>query len=125
MQTPICRGCISSIICRSNTHKSSYAVSFQDGYARKIYFNTVVGVHINKRRRLFCLSFDFITSFFQIKSFQVNKEKLQIVSFSLFPCLCVSKKFKSLGNTRIKVVFFVLISTTTTVCLPISESSND
>ena len=32
----------------------------------------------------------FLTSFFQITSLPVNKEKLLIDSFSLFPCLCAS-----------------------------------
>ena len=41
-------------------------------------FNTVVGVYINTSQRNF-----------QVTNLQVNKEKLLVGSFSLFPCLCV------------------------------------
>ena len=41
--------------------------------------------------------------FFLIKSLHVNQEKLLIVSFPLFPCLCVSLLFKSLVEIKIEI----------------------
>ena len=65
----------------------------------------------------FLFKFGFLITLSQITSFQVNKDKLLIDSFSLFPCLCVSMMFESLIEKKFKSKggFIVLIYTPTTV----------
>ena len=61
----------------------------------KIY--TVVGVNLNTIMMNFLW---FLTSFFQLTSLQVNKEKLLIDSFYLFACLCLSACWWNLGRDQ-------------------------
>ena len=64
----------------------------------------MVSVYINRMKATVLLKFWFLTSIFQIKSLQVNQEKLfnLLGSFSLFPCYgvhvnsCVSLRVESL-----------------------------
>ena len=56
-------------------------------------YRALVGVYINTTKTTFLLKLWFLTSFFQITSLQVSKEKLIIYSFSLIPSLCVSLLF--------------------------------
>ena len=65
-------------------------------YHYHLCYSTVLDVYNNTMKTTFLFKFCWLTSFFQITIFQVNKEKLIIDSFSLFPCLCVTLLFESL-----------------------------
>jgi len=56
---------------------------FTEWYSLK--YNKAVGVYINTMKWTFLFKFRLLTSLFLITSLQVNKEKLLINIFSLFP----------------------------------------
>ena len=64
---------------------------------------TVVDVYINTMETTCQFRFRFPISFFllRITSFQVNKKKQLIDSFSLFPCLCISMLCRKLGGRAV------------------------
>ncbi len=99
-------GCCWSYLCS----RSNYQHSQETEENSRSSFNccrcnvyTVVGVHIKRLKTTFYSKFWFLTSFFQITSLQVNREKLFIGNLSLFPCLCVSMLFEIFVGIKIKI----------------------
>ena len=65
-----------------------------------LYPGTVVDFYINTMKTTFLFKSWFLTSFFQILSSQVNKEKLSTDSFSLFQCLCICFRVWKLSRNQ-------------------------